>query len=286
MSCSLCLVVVAHGPRAGQNSCRSTGTSWTKRGPRAGRSKPGSDPVTTVLARAAWPLLAIQQFRARSCDFARSGTPSLRSALHLLTEPASCAGGLHTLQRSLRETYSTFERVFELLSIIRPLARANAAQIARRLHAATQRTQAFPAFSTSWSLHRSARLAKSAFSRLHRIAQTRNLRIQSVRHPKNSKPTAPARSSNHSTVRARPRAMSLADSGHASACQGALDALPSISSHSSSTSDSPWRSTRTRCSPSLTIGERIVVLADASSWIACSTAAPPWLASTPSIVSA
>ena len=53
---------------------------------------------------------------------------------------------LHTLQRSLRETYSTFGRVFELLSIIRPLARTNAAQIARRLHAATQRTSFFQRF--------------------------------------------------------------------------------------------------------------------------------------------
>ena len=47
----VCLVVWAHGPRAGQISCTSTGTSWTKRGPRAGRSKLGSDTVTTVLLR-------------------------------------------------------------------------------------------------------------------------------------------------------------------------------------------------------------------------------------------
>ena len=113
------------------------------------------------------------------------------------------------------------------------------------------------AFSMSWSLHRFARWRNRhspGCTDLHR-SRIPGFGVSAFR---NDCRAAPARSSHHSTVRARPQTISLADSGDASACQGVLNVLPSISSNRPSTSNPRWRSTCERPSPSSAMGARIV----------------------------
>ena len=108
----------------------------------------------------------------------------------------------------------------------------------------------------SWSLHRFARWRNRhspGCTELHR-SRIPGFEASAVQ---NDGRAAPARSSHHSTVRARPQTISLADFGDASACQGALDALRSISSNRSSMSDPLCRSPREKSWPSCAIGARI-----------------------------